>query len=363
MWNEELDETEKKRIRAVLKSNQPDFVRWSEKISRRVKSVNPSVDSEIHNSEIHNSERQDGERQTAKTIQSPKDLQSVNPPLAKAVDVSGVLIGAGDISWISGPAFVESMAQLRLAAHAIAALGGKFLRAKAWWPAARAEDFDRHFISGLAALSLVAREFSLRVVSEIISVSHLSAMLKYCDVIEVGPVLAKNIRLLSLLGASDKTVILVRDSQMPVEQFYSAIDYLRRAGRCQIILAERGDALSRSVDLSAIITLKRETRYPVLVDCSSVSKNWIYADNVAVSAIVAGADGLLADLEVVSSQSVRLQTGGALLPYQLSQLLKRTATFKQAMNAFVDQTVDPVKNKTREQEFSSIVAAANLKIA
>lgn len=245
------------------------------------------------------------------------------------------LITRGGVSWITGPEYVESVDQMLSAASTLSELGTRFLRARAYWPDAREKDFRRHLIAGLKLLKATAKHFGLHVVSEIVFQRDVELMAKYCDAIEVGPERAADFSLLKSLSGTKKTIIVHRHPMMTIEQYLSVIEYLERQGCSSIVLVENGirgfDPFSRNLmDLSSIITLRRHTTYPILVDCSRMAKDASYTESLAVTAIAAGADGILADLG--HPQSSR-DNQRALVPLQLQGIMQRANALKYTLNA------------------------------
>lgn len=251
----------------------------------------------------------------------------------EAVKVRSAVIGSGNVTWIAGPSFVQSVQQMLETAGSLKELGAHFIRARAYWPKARHEDVHRFLLSGLQVLRSAARHFDLNVVSEIAAPQDLPLLFKYCDVIEIGPDNAANVRLLRELSFVEKTVILNRHPLMSADYFLSLVGYLEKGGRCKIVLAENGarsiDAFSPSLlDLSTIVTLRRLTSHPILVDCSAYDPS--YTEHLAIAAIAAGADGILAE---VAGQ----HGNDGLSMHELKGVMERADALKYTLNALNHQ--------------------------
>lgn len=277
-------------------------------------------------------------------------------PAARLVEIDDISIGSGSVCWMAGPRYVESISQLREVASAAQRCGLRFLRARAWWPWAREEDFDRHFLSGLNVLKSVAREFGLYVVSEIVHIRHLEAMQAFCDVIEVGgPVLSHQL-LLSELGGSGKTILMNRASDMTVTDFLDAVNIVSRRARSKILLLESGSrsfdpAGDAVLDLSAIVALRQETNHPVFVDPTAVCRHTSHIRNMAVAAIAAGADGIVVELR--PEQSIAAAPGVVSTPgltgSGLDEMIRHASAFKHTLNALTLSTAAPSYAAEREQ--------------
>jgi 3-deoxy-D-arabino-heptulosonate 7-phosphate (DAHP) synthase len=85
------------------------------------------------------------------------------------------------------------------------------------------------------------------------------------------------------------------------------------------------------IDVAAVMTLKRETPYPVLVDCSSVSRDLWYAERIATAAITAGADGIL--LDVASATDKKGQDSGTVTTDELGDLVRKGKALKFTLDA------------------------------
>jgi 3-deoxy-7-phosphoheptulonate synthase len=272
----------------------------------------------------------------------PKDISCMlrndayTLPRATPIHIGEAVVGASSICWMTGPAYVESLSQMYSAASLLSEMGAKFIRSRAYWPKAKANDFRRHLASGLEVLRDAARRYRLYVVSEMISPKDLDLMVHYCDVIEIHPRLLSNLKLLKDLGRAGKTIILTRHPMMTVSHFLSLIRHLEGEGCLNIILAESGardfDPFAECLfDLSAIITLRRKTEYPILVDCSRLAHDAGYIEGLSVAAIAAGADGVLAQMEQPGLDSIKNST--SLMPQQLQIVMQRTNALKSTLNA------------------------------
>lgn len=243
-------------------------------------------------------------------------------------------IGGGGVSWFSGPAYVESVDQMIAAASTLSECGARFVRSRAFWPEATKNDFQRHLQSGLKVLSSTAKHFNLKVVSEISSLEDLKLLDKYVDIIEVPPHLANDFRLLDELGYVAKPIILNRHPMMSVERFLSLLECLQRGKMADCILADNGmqssdPYVASLLDLSSLIQLRRQAECPVLVNCSVLASSPESVEDIAVAAVAAGADGVLADITIGAAP----RNNQALLPQQLSGVIQRTRALKCTINA------------------------------
>ncbi len=279
-------------------------------------------------------------REPVAALPKKKETEIYSLPAVGSRDIGVVPVGRGTVAWIAGPGFVESVVQMRAVAESLKRLNCRFLRARAWWPGAKASDFERHLVSCLSVLRQVSTEYGLLAVSQIVHRSHLPLLLAHTDVIEVGPENSDDLDLLRSLGRAKTTVILFRKPEMSFEQFMVSIRALEEGGVCKIILGESGMAgadpsAENVLDLSSIITMRRETKYPVLVDMNAVSRDASYVENLALAAVAAGADGLLTEIKIDGVPQYGTRPACSLIPSQLGGLMKRADAFKHTMNALI----------------------------
>ena len=317
-----------------------------------------SAEDGEHSSSGGSSRRRRRGKQKASSVTAPEEKPQVQKPVAalpkkkqteiynlastasRDVEVEGVPVGRGTVAWIAGPGFVESVVQMRAIAENLKRLGCRFLRARAWWPGAKQSDFERHLVSCLSVLRDVSKEYGLLSVSQIVHRSHLPHLLAHTDVIEVGPENSDDLELLRALGRAKTTVLLFRKPEMSFERFVTSIRALEEGRTCKIILGESGmlgaePSAENVLDLASIITMRRETKYPVLVDISSVARNASYAENLALAAVAAGADGVVAELRVEGVPQYGTRPACSLVPSQLGGMIKRADAFKHTMNALI----------------------------
>ena len=258
---------------------------------------------------------------------------------AAPISIGEEIIGAEHLQWMLGPVYVESINQVLDAASSLSALGIPFIRSRAYWPSAKPEDFRCHLMSGLKVLRSAADHFGLYVVSEVVTAEDVEVLYEYSDVLEVAPERSIDIDLLNELGKVDKVVLLNRHPFMSLEQFLVCVQHLQRGGCSRLLLAEHGGTAlnapnGNSFDLSSILALRRSTDCPVFLNCSRFSGGPKYIEEIVISAVAAGAHGILGDL--LSAQSYTYSSS-ALAPTQVRGLLQRSQAVKFTLNAIVQQ--------------------------
>jgi 3-deoxy-7-phosphoheptulonate synthase len=86
---------------------------------------------------------------------------------------------------------------------------------------------------------------------------------------------------------------------------------------------------SSLLDLSSIIQLRRERSHPILVNCSVLASSPEEVEDIALAAVAAGADGVLAEIDPGPER----RNARALLPLQLDGVMQRTKALKCTLNA------------------------------
>ncbi len=251
--------------------------------------------------------------------------------------VAGHLIGSSSVTWLIGPAYIESTYQMVEIGTLLHSWDVKFIRARA----VRSQELgERGESIGKAAMRLLkatADRFALNIVSEVSDVKQLDFLAAHCELLEVRPRGFESITLLQELSRVNKTIILHRGTRMTVEDYLSTLRYLERGGNSRIVLADSGvnsyDARATQLfDLSSIVTLKRETPYPVIFDCSTFSSNAVEIAVLGQSAVAAGADGLMIEIDA-REKTRNNQNERGLAPSQLRSMMQRISALKSTLNA------------------------------
>jgi 3-deoxy-7-phosphoheptulonate synthase len=144
-----------------------------------------------------------------------------------------------------------------------------------------------------------------------------------------------NFTLLAELGRCGKTILLKRGAGARLGELLSAAEYVMVHGNPSVILCERGirtfeTATRNTLDISAIPILKRETHLPVIVDPSHAAGRADLVIPLALSAVAAGADGLIVEVHPDPLQASS-DPEQQLTFTQFTTLMQRVATIADAM--------------------------------
>ena len=212
----------------------------------------------------------------------------------------GRLIGGGNFLMIAGPCAVESLDQMRRAARDLTACGIGVIRGGAFKPRTSPYDFQGLGLEGLEILRRIKDEFGVAVTTEAVSVENLKEIAAVADCIQIGARNCQNYNLLERVADQGRPVLLKRGMATLVDEWFSAAEYLMARGCMKVILCERGiktfeSSTRNTLDLSAVVSAKRETHLPVVVDPSHAAGRLDMIPALSRAAIAAGVDGLIVE--------------------------------------------------------------------
>lgn len=241
---------------------------------------------------------------------------------------NGTAVGGNRLAVIAGPCSVESHDQLCGIAAAVKASGASALRGGAFKPRTSPYSFQGLELEGLRLLEEARAETGLPIVTEIMDAEYIPEFQRTVDVIQVGARNMQNFQLLKKLGAgTDKPILLKRGLSATIEEWLMSAEYIMSAGNPNVILCERGirtfETYTRNtLDLSAVLAVKKQSHLPVVVDPShACGKAWM-VERMALAAIAAGADGLI--IEVHNDPAHALCDGAqSITPAQFDALMPK----------------------------------------
>jgi len=217
------------------------------------------------------------------------------------VDVSGVQFGGEEITVIAGPCAVESEEQIVRSAQYVKAAGAKMLRGGAFKPRTSPYSFQGLGEEGLKYLSQAREETGLPFATEVVNPRDVDLVYKYTDMFQVGARNIQNFALLTLLGQTDKPVLLKRGMATTIDEFLMAAEYILSEGNKNVVLCERGirtfeTATRNTLDISCIPVVKERSHLPIIIDPSHAAGHWHYVPALSKAAIAVGADGLIVEV-------------------------------------------------------------------
>lgn len=247
-------------------------------------------------------------------------------PEPSRVKVGNVVIGGTDLVIMSGPCAVESREQLIQTAHAIKKAGAQILRGGAYKPRTSPYAFQGLEEEGLQYMKEAREATGLPVICEVTSLNAIEAAVKYVDMLQIGARNMQNFYLLKEAGKSGLPVLLKRGLSATIDEWLNASEYIIAEGNPNVVLCERGirtfeTATRNTLDISAVPVIKEKSHLPIIVDPSHATGVRTYVKPLAMSAVAAGADGLM--IETHPNPSCALSDGPQSLTFEQFEDLTR----------------------------------------
>ncbi|MDZ4833782.1 MAG: 3-deoxy-7-phosphoheptulonate synthase [Candidatus Melainabacteria bacterium] len=210
----------------------------------------------------------------------------------------GVVCGGKQLLLIGGPCAVESAEQMEECGAVLSRTPVQALRGGVFKPRTSPYSFQGLGNDGVSILCDAGKRHGLPVVSEVMSAEQLSIAVDNFDVLQVGSRNMQNFELLKAVGKLQKPILLKRGLAATIEEFLMAAEYIISGGNPNVILCERGirsfDSNTRNVlDLGAVVTLKKMTHLPIIVDPSHAAGRSDLVADLARAAVACGADGVM----------------------------------------------------------------------
>lgn len=268
--------------------------------------------------------------QDVKRVQEPyKNANRKFHPADTVIPVGNTQIGGGTLTIMAGPCSVESEEQVVAIAKAVKASGATMLRGGAFKPRTSPYAFQGMGYAGLDLLEKARVRTGLPIVTELMSTDDIDYFAEHVDVIQVGARNMQNFDLLKRLGKVDKPILLKRGLSATIEEWLMSAEYILAGGNERVILCERGvrtfeNFTRNTLDLSAVLAVKRQSHLPVMVDPSHASGQAWMVERLSLAAIAAGADGLI--IEVHNDPPHALCDGQqSITPEQFDTLMRKAA--------------------------------------
>jgi 3-deoxy-7-phosphoheptulonate synthase len=177
----------------------------------------------------------------------------------------------------------------------------------------------------LRLLRSAANAHNLKLISEVMDISQIELIARYCDIFQVGARNMQNFTLLRELGHQRKPVLLKRGLSATIEEWLMSAEYVLSGGNTDVILCERGirtfeTATRNTFDISAIAVVKKLSHLPVVADPSHGAGRRDMVAQLARASVAAGADGLI--VEVHNDPDRALSDGAqSMFPSQFDRLM------------------------------------------
>ncbi len=172
----------------------------------------------------------DGVSEVMRVTEPYKLASRAFKPEGTVVSVGEVRIGGDEVIVMAGPCSAETEEQVNAAAAAVKKAGAKILRGGAFKPRSSPYSFQGLGEDGLRMLRAAANQHDLKLVSEVMDVSQIELIEKYCDMFQVGARNMQNYTLLRELGHQRKPVLLKRGIAATIEEWLLSAEYILAGG-------------------------------------------------------------------------------------------------------------------------------------
>jgi 3-deoxy-7-phosphoheptulonate synthase len=267
----------------------------------------------------------DGVHEVLRITEPYKRASRAFKPEDTIVQVDDVRIGGDEVIVMAGPCSAETDEQVMASAAAVKRAGAKILRGGAFKPRSSPYSFQGLGEQGLQMLRRAADAHNLKLISEVMDISQIELIGKYCDIYQVGARNMQNFTLLRELGHVHKPVLLKRGISATIEEWLLSAEYILAGGNNDVVLCERGirtfeTATRNTFDISAIPVVKKLSHLPIVADPSHGAGRRDMVAQLARAAVAAGADGLI--IEVHNDPDHALSDGAqSMFPAQFDRLM------------------------------------------
>src|SRR5262245_3856827 len=246
-------------------------------------------------------------------------------PEGTVVTIGDVRIGGDEVIVMAGPCSAETEEQVNTTAAAVKKAGAKILRGGAFKPRSSPYSFQGLGEEGLRMLRDAANQHDLKLVSEVMDISQIEVIDKYCDMFQVGARNMQNFTLLRELGRTRKAVLLKRGIAATIEEWLLSAEYLLAGGNTQVVLCERGirtfeNYTRNTLDISAIPVVKKLNHLPIIAAPSHVTGRSDKVASKGRAAVAAGADGVIVEVHCDPDHALR-DGAQSLFPAQFDRLM------------------------------------------
>ncbi len=199
---------------------------------------------------------------------------------------------------ITGPCSIESKTQIKKCAELLKEIGLTTLRAGCFKPRTSPYSFQGLGLEGLKMLSDIRDEYGFNIISEVKDASHVSDVIKYTDIIQIGAKAMYDHGILRETGRQKKPVLLKRGFGSNLQEFVQAAEFILSEGNPNVILCERGirtfETKTRfTLDLCGVSFLKEYTNLPIVLDTSHAMGYSYGVPDLTRACVAMGIDGLL----------------------------------------------------------------------
>jgi 3-deoxy-7-phosphoheptulonate synthase len=233
---------------------------------------------------------------------------------------------------IGGPCSVESLEQITSSSELLKSLGLSVLRGGCYKPRTSPYSFQGMGLDGLKLLAEMREKFGHTVITEARDATHISEIIEYSDVIQVGAKAMYDQGILRACAKTQKPVLIKRGFGTTLQEFVQAAEFVLSGGNPNVMLCERGirtfeTGTRFTLDLCGVAWLKEYTNLPIILDPSHAMGYAYGIADLARACVAMGIDGLL--IETHPNPSVAKSDASQQLTHEefaaLFQSLKQVA--------------------------------------
>lgn len=222
-------------------------------------------------------------------------------PANSVIDVDGVPVGGEKFVMMAGPCSVESESQLMTTAEAVKEAGATILRGGAYKPRTSPYEFQGLGKEGLRLLAKAKERTGLKIITELLSETHVEHVAEVADIFQIGARNAQNFQLIIAAAKTGKPIMLKRGLSEKIDEWLLAGEYALAHGNGNLMFCERGirtfETYTRNtLDLAAVAIVKKESHLPIIVDPSQGCGRADLVRMLCRGSVVLGADGLLIEV-------------------------------------------------------------------
>jgi 3-deoxy-7-phosphoheptulonate synthase len=232
------------------------------------------------------------------------DIQLANKnylPEIRKIKISDQISIGGDSKntlMITGPCSIESESQIEESCSLLNHLNVKVLRAGCFKPRTSPYTFQGMGLEGLKLLRKVGDKYGLKIISEVKDASHVTDVLSYVDIVQIGAKAMYDQGILKACSKSTKPILIKRGFGSTLQEFVQAAEFVLSGGNPNVMLCERGirtfETKTRfTLDLCGVAYLKEYTNLPIILDPSHAMGYSYGVADLTRACMAMGVDGLL----------------------------------------------------------------------
>ena len=216
------------------------------------------------------------------------------------------------ITMLAGPCSVESFEQFDEVGKALKKMGLSWIRGGAFKPRTSPYAFQGLGEEGLKIMAKVGSAYGLKTLTEVVDTVHIDMVMSYVDGLQTGTRNMANFELLKAISQATSQnhmpILFKRGMAATIDEWLSAVEYLKIGGNPNIMLCERGlrtfeTATRFTFDISAIPVIHKRSLFPICADVSHPAGQVYLVPALAKAAVAGGCDALMIEVHPNPSQA------------------------------------------------------------